>query len=104
MRHNLDVMHIEKNIFENIFNTLMDVKDKTKDTIWSRYDLVDLGIRPKLHHIKEGEVIKKPVAFYSFSPQEKAKIFDMFANLKSPNSYMSNISRCVNDKSGRFQE
>ncbi|KAL9660568.1 hypothetical protein QQ045_025384 [Rhodiola kirilowii] len=31
LRHNLDVMHIEKNIFENVFNTMMDVKGKTKD-------------------------------------------------------------------------
>ncbi|CAM8978510.1 unnamed protein product [Rhodiola kirilowii] len=30
-KHNLDVMHIEKNIFENLFNTIMDVKGKTKD-------------------------------------------------------------------------
>jgi len=31
--HNLDVMHIEKNMYENIFNTVMDVKGKTKDNI-----------------------------------------------------------------------
>jgi len=31
LRHNLDVMHIEKNFFDNIFNTVMDVKGKTKD-------------------------------------------------------------------------
>ena len=31
LRHNLDVMHIEKNYFDNIFNTVMDVKGKTKD-------------------------------------------------------------------------
>ncbi|KAL9675539.1 hypothetical protein QQ045_003741 [Rhodiola kirilowii] len=31
LRHNLDVMHIEKNVFENLFNTIMDVKGKTKD-------------------------------------------------------------------------
>jgi len=32
LRHNLDVMHIEKNVFENIFNTIMDVKGKTRTT------------------------------------------------------------------------
>ncbi|KAL9665694.1 hypothetical protein QQ045_000013 [Rhodiola kirilowii] len=31
LRHNLDVMHIETNVFENLFNTIMDVKGKTKD-------------------------------------------------------------------------
>ena len=34
--HNLDVMHMEKNMFENIFNTVMDVKGKTKDNIKAR--------------------------------------------------------------------
>ena len=31
--HNLDVMDIERNMFENISNTVMDVKGKTKDNI-----------------------------------------------------------------------
>ncbi|CAA7013526.1 unnamed protein product [Microthlaspi erraticum] len=31
LRHNLDVMHIEKNFFDNIINTLLDVKGRTKD-------------------------------------------------------------------------
>ena len=39
LRHNLDVMHIEKNVFENIFNTVMDVKGKTKDNIKARLDI-----------------------------------------------------------------
>ena len=40
LHHNLDVMHIEKNVFENIFNTVMDVKGKTKDNIKARLDVV----------------------------------------------------------------
>jgi len=40
LRHNLDVMHIEKNVFENIFNIVMDVKGKTKDNIKARLDVV----------------------------------------------------------------
>ena len=31
--HNLNVMHIENNMFENIFNTIMDMKGKTNDNI-----------------------------------------------------------------------
>lgn len=30
IRHNLDIMHIEKNVFDNILNTVMDVKGKNK--------------------------------------------------------------------------
>jgi hypothetical protein len=32
-------MHLEKNVFENIFNTVMDVKGKTKDNIMARLDV-----------------------------------------------------------------
>jgi len=39
LRHNFDVIHIEKNVFENIFNTVMDVKGKTKDNIKARLNV-----------------------------------------------------------------
>jgi hypothetical protein len=32
-------MHIEKNVFENIFSTVIDVKGKTKDNIKARLDI-----------------------------------------------------------------
>ena len=32
-------MHLEKNVFQNIFNTVMDVKGKTKDNIKARLDI-----------------------------------------------------------------
>ena len=44
--HNLDVMHIEKNIFENILWTLMKVEGKTMGTLNTRLDLHDMNIRP----------------------------------------------------------
>jgi hypothetical protein len=39
LRHNLNIIHIEKNMFENIFNTVIDVKGKTKDNIKARLDI-----------------------------------------------------------------
>ncbi|XP_075074775.1 uncharacterized protein LOC142162330 [Nicotiana tabacum] len=39
LQHNLDVMHIEKNFFDNLFNTIMDVNNKTKDNLKARMDL-----------------------------------------------------------------
>ncbi|XP_038687493.1 uncharacterized protein LOC119986872 [Tripterygium wilfordii] len=39
IRYNLDVKHIEKKVFDNVFNTCMDVKGKTKDNAKSRLDL-----------------------------------------------------------------
>ena len=51
IRHNLDVMHIEKNVFDNIFNTLLCVPGKTKNHLKGRHDLRELGIRSELHPI-----------------------------------------------------
>ena len=48
LRHNLDVMHIEKNICDNIIGTLLNIEGKTKDTLKSRIDLTHLGIRKDL--------------------------------------------------------
>jgi hypothetical protein len=45
LRHNLDVMHIEKNICENFISTIVNIIGKTKDTEKARLDLKDLGIR-----------------------------------------------------------
>jgi hypothetical protein len=35
LRYNLDVMHIEKNVMDNIIGTLLDIKEKTKDNFQS---------------------------------------------------------------------
>jgi len=48
LRHNLDVMHIEKFFFDNVFNTVMDVKGKTKDNVKARLDLAEHYRRPEL--------------------------------------------------------
>ena len=50
-------MHIEKNVFDNIFNTIMDVKDKTKDNVRSRKDLELYCSRTEMH-LFEGEMEK----------------------------------------------
>lgn len=39
IRHNLDVMHVENNFFDNIFNTVMNISGRTKDTSKSREEL-----------------------------------------------------------------
>ncbi|XP_019255093.1 PREDICTED: uncharacterized protein LOC109233677 [Nicotiana attenuata] len=39
LRHNLDVMHIEKNICDSLLGTLLEIDEKRKDHEKSRYDL-----------------------------------------------------------------
>ena len=39
-----------------------ETEGKIKDTVNSRIDLVDMGIRRKLHPYQEGHVVKNPPA------------------------------------------
>ncbi|KAI5311777.1 hypothetical protein L3X38_040950 [Prunus dulcis] len=39
LKHNLDVMHVEKNVFDTLVGTILDIEGKTKDTIKARLDL-----------------------------------------------------------------
>ena len=53
LRHNLDVMHIEKNVVDNIIGTLLNL-DETKANLKAHQDLKDIGIRSELHLEKVG--------------------------------------------------
>ncbi|XP_056841656.1 uncharacterized protein LOC130494856 [Raphanus sativus] len=64
LRHNLDVMHIEKNFFDNIINTLLNVPGKTKDNKNSRLDLPALCSRIELHIRNDGRI---PVSIFRLS-------------------------------------
>ena len=54
LRHNIDVMHIKKYIYEVILGTLLGLARKTKDTINARLDLEDMSIRKELHLKHDG--------------------------------------------------
>ncbi|KAL8134185.1 hypothetical protein AgCh_009299 [Apium graveolens] len=60
IRHNLDVMHVEKNVFENVFNTMMNVTWKTKDNDKARLDLKDICKRSalELQEFSNGKTVK----------------------------------------------
>ncbi|KNA03982.1 hypothetical protein SOVF_203850 [Spinacia oleracea] len=68
-----------------------------KDTMKARLDLIKMNVRDELHPILDGDKVHVPVACYTLSSTAKAAICDMFSKLKSPDGYLSNISRCVKD-------
>ncbi|XP_057986691.1 uncharacterized protein LOC131171237 [Hevea brasiliensis] len=93
LRHNLDVMHIEKNVFENIFNTVMNVEGKTKDNAKSREDLKEFCHRPELE--RDMATGKYPKASYTLDKQSKAVLCEWLKNLRFPDGYVSNMGRCI---------
>jgi len=42
LRHDLDVMHIEKKIFNNMMHTLLNVQRRNKNNLKTRLDLPDI--------------------------------------------------------------
>ncbi|CAH9124015.1 unnamed protein product [Cuscuta epithymum] len=95
IRHNLDVMHVEKNVFENIFNTVMDIEGKTKDNAKSREDIKSICNRKELEQKPDG---KYPKACYALDKSQREVVIDWVQNLKFPNGYVSNLSRCLDMK------
>ncbi|KAI5337982.1 hypothetical protein L3X38_017253 [Prunus dulcis] len=95
LRHNLDVMHVEKNICESIIGTLLLMKGKAKDGIKSRKDLENMGIRKYLHPKKRGKHFYLSAAPHTLSKKEKETFCWRLANLKLPDGYGSNIGNCI---------
>ncbi len=96
-------MHIEKNVFDNIFNTVMDVKGKTKDNENARLDLELYCNRPELHLEKlPNNRVRKPKAKYTFSQDQKRAICEWVTKLRMPDGYSSNLSRRVDISKGTF--
>ncbi|CAM8954086.1 unnamed protein product [Rhodiola kirilowii] len=96
LRHNLDVMHIEKNCFENLFNTIMDVKGKTKDD--GVKCIKDIGLycrRPELElkTIRNRLVANK--GKYQLTREQQKLVLVWIKALKFPDGFSSNLGNKV---------
>jgi hypothetical protein len=69
VRHNLDVMHIEKNIFESILETLLGINGKTKDNEKAWLDMQHLGIRKDQHSVIKNDMYSLPPSMYSLGKE-----------------------------------
>src|SRR6266542_2961042 len=75
IRHAIDVMHVEKNVCDNILGILLDIKGKTKEGIKSRKDFMDLNIRHELHpEERANEKYYLPAASYNLTIDKKKEI------------------------------
>ena len=99
LHHNLDVMHIEKNVCDNLLGTLLNLEGKSKDNLKARKDLQVMKIRPELYPIllPNGKY-ELPSAPYTLSSEEKTQLHSVLKHIRVPDGYASNISRCVNLK------
>ena len=65
-------MHIEINVFENIFNTVMDVKGKSKDNIKARLDITLFYNHKNMELVYDESRVAKPRA--SFMLKKNAQL------------------------------
>ncbi|XP_011004861.1 PREDICTED: uncharacterized protein LOC105111246, partial [Populus euphratica] len=98
IRHNLDVMHIEKNVFDNIFYTVMDCPNRSKDNLKARLDIQLYCKKPNLHLQQDmsGRVYK-PKGTYCLHKKQQQEVLSWMKELSFPDGYASNISRCVKE-------
>ncbi|CAI0559000.1 unnamed protein product [Linum tenue] len=103
LRHNLDVMHIEKNICDNVVGTLLNMPGKTKDTVKARQDLQEMNIRDELHlQGRSDGKYEMPIACYTMTKEERRDFCQFLREVKFPDGYASNISRCANVSEGKL--
>ena len=66
-------MHIENNVFDNVFNTAIDIKDKTKDNVKARMDLKEYcrWKELELHQLPNERYLKLKAKFTLSMDQKK---------------------------------
>ncbi|XP_022040029.1 uncharacterized protein LOC110942563 [Helianthus annuus] len=101
LKHNLDVMHIEKNVCDSLLGTLL-MNEKTKDTPNARNDLQKLNIRPTQWLKQSGSKFLSPHPKYSFKSDDRKLFCEFIKNVKLPDGFGSNISKRVTDNNSNI--
>ncbi|XP_074377270.1 uncharacterized protein LOC141718785 [Apium graveolens] len=99
LRYCIDVMHIEKNVFENVFHTVIG-SFKLKDTTTARKDLEALNIIPELW--LNGS--RKHKAKYTFNRDQLKLLCNWVVQLKFSDGCSSNIARYCKVSQLKFHE
>ncbi|CAM8940220.1 unnamed protein product [Rhodiola kirilowii] len=97
--YSLDVMHIEKNVFDNINRTIFDLQGKTKDDIKAREGLEQQGIQKELWWKKirsssgKDKVSQAPNIVL---PEQRVEIFEFIRDAKYPYGYAGSLKNKIN--------
>ena len=103
LKHNIDVMHVEKNISESTFGTMLGIDGKNKDTEKAQMDLETMNIREMLHlEVLPDGSCRKPRAIFSLNTAERDGFYNFLKSVKYPDGYAANISKSVNTRNGKL--
>ena len=80
--HAIDAMHMQKNVFESLIDTLMDT-GKSKDGLKARKDMVQLNVMSQLHRVPEANrKYTLPMACFNLTLEEKRAICTFLRGVK----------------------
>ncbi|CAM8877764.1 unnamed protein product [Rhodiola kirilowii] len=103
--YSLDVMHIEKNVFDNIIGTILAIEGKTKDDHKARVGLKEQGVRKNLWVKLKGSSSKREKvtqAPYTVLPENKVEILEMIKDVKYPYGSAGSLRSKINLNDKKF--
>jgi len=86
-------MQIEKNMFENIFNMIMDVKGKTNDNIKAIMDIALFCNHKNMELVFDGSWVVKPKASFALEKKAQLLVYQWLKSLCFSSRHALNISR-----------
>jgi hypothetical protein len=89
-------MHIKKNVFENIFNMIIDVKGKAKDKIKAIMDITLFSHCKNMELVYAESRVAKPKASFALDKNAQLLVYQWLKSLYFPDRHASNISRLIN--------
>jgi hypothetical protein len=83
-------------VFENIFNTIIDVKGKIKDNIKAIMDITLFCHRKNIELVYAESQVAKPKASFALDNNAQLLVYQWLKSLYFPDVHASNISRLIN--------
>ncbi|KAL2248211.1 UNVERIFIED_CONTAM: hypothetical protein Sindi_2673400 [Sesamum indicum] len=87
-------MHIEKKLFDNMLNTVMDIKGKTIGDLNAHRELKIIYNCPELE-LDEHRPNVMPKVVYTLTKEQKRRICEWIHSLKFPDGYATNLADYV---------
>jgi len=84
-------MHIERNVFMNVFNIVMDINGKSKDTHNAWIDLAKICKKKELELVDVGH----DKFFKPMTKSQRLTNLKWVKELKLSDGYASNLGRCM---------
>ncbi len=76
------MVHIEKNVCDNVIGSVLDIQGKIKDSLYGSLDLHKMGIRKEFHPKLVDQKTILPLTCYTLSNVEQRALFQCLQNVK----------------------